>query len=235
MQAVGSAGRRRSSASRITPTFSPRLLSTGNSAASRAVQLLPAAPLTASTAGCLKLSSAASARFVHCTKVSPSILSHRQKLPVHSSMRTARLHFAVPPTVSHHMAAGRTQSPRSPYRARYTTISSSVSLWRASAQHFVFVALEMPVAARLHMIFECFHVILFYTDTRHSGAECHIYNQYSIFQHGKKSLAGKMEKKAAAAKAGRQSWVLELPRHRCYTETIRDTPEKALKIKEKAL
>ena len=38
------------------------------------------------------------------------------------------------------------------------------------------------------------------------------------------------------AKAGRQSWVLELPRHRCYTETIRGyPPEKALKIKEKAL
>ena len=28
----------------------------------------------------------------------------------------------------------------------------------------------------------------------------------------------------AAAKAGRQSWVLELPRHRCYTETIRGYP-----------
>ena len=59
------------------------------------------------------------------------------------------------------------------------------------AQHFVFVALEMPVAARLHIVFECFHVILFYTDTRHSGAECHIYNQYSIFQHGKKGFGRK--------------------------------------------
>lgn len=70
----------------------------------------------------------------------------------------------------------------------------------------VFVALEMPVAARLHIIFECFHVILFYTDTRHSGAECHIYNQYSIFQHGKKGFgAGKMEKKAAGGGKSRET------------------------------
>jgi hypothetical protein len=60
----------------------------------------------------------------------------------------------------------------------------------------------------------------------------------AYFSTAKKALAGKMEKKAeGAAKAGRQSWVLELPRHRCYTETIRGypPPEKALKIKEKAL
>ena len=52
----------------------------------------------------------------------------------------------------------------------------------------------------------------------------------------KRSAAGELLARQAAAKAGRQSWVLELPRHRCYTETIRGyPPEKALKIKEKAL
>ena len=185
-------GRRRSSASRITPTFSPRLLSTGSSAASRAVLPLPAEPLTASTAGCLKLSSAASAcfcslyksitlRFIPSAKTAGSLLNAHK----------ARLHFAVP---LHGLAphGGRTHpKPAFPVQGavhHHFLFGLAVA---GHAQHFVFVALEMPVAARLHMIFECFHVILFYTDTRHSGAECHIYNQYSIFQHGKKVFGRK--------------------------------------------
>ena len=59
-------------------------------------------------------------------------LRNGQKGHSAASMRTKRgCTLPSRSTVSHHMAAGRTQRPRSPYKARYTTIYSSVSLCRA--------------------------------------------------------------------------------------------------------